>query len=522
MPDQTKPYIINHLISIAPQGIEVWLTRADQSALFQQQKEAPLFVNAINGGPTLQVDTTQFFQTMEGFGFALTGGSALLINHLPALTRNALLRELFSTDGNGIGVSFLRLSIGASDLSERSFSYDDMPEGQADPGLAHFNIEAGDSEVIPLLKEILVINPAIKLIGSPWSAPPWMKTNQSFIGGNLKPEYFHVYANYLVMYINAMNERGITVHALTLQNEPLNEDNEPSMLMEAWEQADFVKNHLGPALREAGLGRVELFCWDHNCDVKEYPLAVLADADARQFLTGAAWHLYAGDIRAVSEVSKAYPDMKMYFTEQWVGGADNAVELTSLTHQIVGRQPFAAETNRMPSRHRDADLLLNSTVLGGADDPVSSKGRDHLDAHFAADLSWHMRNVIIGATRNGCQAVLEWNLASDPQYDPHTPRGCANCVGALTIGNDMTIIPNVSYFVIAHIAKFVRPGSIRIFSNDWDALPNVAFATPYGTVVLIVLNENTDAQTFNIQFSGKLATIVLEGGTVATCVWKIV
>ena len=476
MPDQTKHNIINHLISTDQQGIEVWLTRADQSALFQKQKEAPLCVNAVNDGPTLQVDTTQFFQTMEGFGFALTGGSALLISRLPALTRNALLRELFSTDGNGIGVSFLRLSIGASDLSERSFSYDDMPEGQVDPDLAHFNIDAGDSEAIPLLKEILAINPAIKLIGSPWSAPPWMKTNQSFIGGKLKPEYFQVYANYLVMYINAMNERGITVHALTLQNEPLNEDNEPSMLMEAWEQADFVKNHLGPALREAGLDRVELFCWDHNCDVKEYPLAVFADADARQFLTGAAWHLYAGDIRAVSEVSKAFPDMKMYFTEQWVGGAS---------------------------------------------DPASPKGRDHLDTHFAADLSWHTKNVIIGATRNGCQAVLEWNLASDPQYDPHTPRGCTNCVGALTIGNDMTTIPNVSYYVIAHIAKFVRPGSIRIFSDDLDALPNVAFATPNGTIVMIVLNENTDVQTFNIQFGGKLATVVLEGGSVATYVWQV-
>ena len=519
MSEQIKSNVIKEFLETDPLVIEVWLTRADQSSLFQKQREAPLFVNTIrhipemnipvppfakgglggigflpplqfglsippapllqrgvnilgnrlNDAPTLQVDAAQSFQTMEGFGFTLTGGSALLISRLPALTRNALLLQLFSTEENGIGVSFLRLSIGASDLSERSFSYDDMPEGQVDPDLAHFNIEAGDREVIPLLKEILAINPAIKLIGSPWSAPPWMKTNRNFIGGKLKPEYFHAYANYLVKYINAMNEKGVSIHALTMQNEPLNEDNEPSMLMEAWEQADFVKNHLGPALREAGLDRVELFCWDHNCDVKEYPLAIFADAGVRQFLAGAAWHLYAGDIRAVSEVSKAYPDMKMYFTEQWVGGGDNAVELTQ----------------------------------------------------FAANLSWHIRNIIIGATRNGCQAVLEWNLASDPHYDPHTPGGCVNCVGALTIGNDMTTIPNVSYYVIAHIAKFVRPGSIRIFSDDLDALPNVAFATPNGTIVMIVLNENTDVQTFNIQFGGKLATVVLEGGSVATYVWQV-
>ena len=477
MSDQIKPNTIINFHEFDSQIIEIWLTRADRSALFQKQQESPLFVSAAsNDGPILKVDVTQTFQTMEGFGFALTGGSALLISRLPTLTRSALLRELFSTDGNGIGVSLLRLSIGASDLSEHSFSYDDMPEGQVDPDLAHFNIEAGDREVIPLLKEILAINPKIKLIGSPWSAPPWMKTNRSFIGGKLKPEYFQVYANYLVMYINTMNEKGLSVHALTIQNEPLNEANEPSMLMEAWEQADFVKNHLGPALRKGSLDKIELFCWDHNCDIKEYPLAIFADADARQFLTGAAWHLYAGDIRAVSEVREAYPEMKMYFTEQWVGGSD---------------------------------------------DLVNSEGRNHLDSHFAGDLSWHTKNVIIGATRNGCQAVLEWNLASDPQYDPHTPGGCANCAGALTIGNAMTIIPNVSYYVIAHIAKFVSPGSIRIFSDDLDALPNVAFATPEGTVVLIVLNEHTDAQTFNIQFSGKLTTVVLEGGSVASYIWQI-
>jgi len=471
MQDQTNT--IDSFFPTGPSAVEVWLTRSDRSALFQKQEENLRFVDARSDAFIIQVDATQAFQTMDGFGFALTGGSALLISRLPTLIRNALLRELFSTEGNGIGVSFLRLSIGASDLSERSFSYDDMPEGYFDPDLVNFNIEAGDREVPPLLKEILAINPSIKIIGSPWTAPPWMKTNQSFIGGKLRTEHYRIYANYLIKYIKAMNGMGIPVHALTIQNEPLNGENEPSMLMEAWEQADFVKNHLGPSLREAGLGGIDLFCWDHNCDEKEYPLAIFGDAEARQFLAGAAWHLYAGDIDALSEVHMAYPDMKMYFTEQWVG----------------------------------------------AGDPAATNGKERLDARFKADLGWHMRNVIVGATRNWCRAVLEWNLASDSQCGPHTPGGCPNCLGALTIGDDMTPIPNVSYYVIAHIAKFVRPGSIRILSDDVDILPNVAFVTPNGYIVLIVFNASEDAQTFNIQFSGKMAKAVMDAGSVATYIW---
>src|SRR5690606_27890921 len=131
------------------------------------------------------------------------------------------------------------------------------------PQLAHFDIMAGDPHVIPVLQEILAINPDIKIIGSPWSAPPWMKTNEKFIGGSLKPEYYDAYSRYFVKYIEAMKANGITVHAITLQNEPHNHKNDPSMVMPATEQADFIKNHIGPALRQAGLD-TKIFCWDHN------------------------------------------------------------------------------------------------------------------------------------------------------------------------------------------------------------------------------------------------------------------
>ena len=390
----------------------------------------------------------------------MTGGSAMLISRLPAANRSALLRELFLPDGDGIGISFLRLSIGASDLSERCFTYNDRPDGQSDLELAHFDIDVGDLEVIPLLREILAINPEIKIMTTAWSAPCWMKTNQSFVGGKLRPDCYAVYTTYLVKYLKAMRNRGITVHAITPQNEPLNQKNEPSMIMEAGEQAEFIKNHLGPALLAAGLADVELFCWDHNCDVKQYPLEVFADADARSYLSGSAWHLYGGDISALSDVHQAYPEMKLYFTEQWVG----------------------------------------------------------IDGQFGGDLLWHVKNVLIGSIRNWSRIVLEWNLASDPFCCPHTPGGEARCVGALTVGED--VARNVAYYVIAHAAKFVRPGSVRIYSDEQASLSNVAFLTPEGYIVLIALNDSAESQSFAIRFQGKNAVATLPVSSVATYVWR--
>lgn len=442
-------------------SLAVWLTCADQTRLFQRQTTALDFVNVdAKGLPVIRVDTGQKYQAIEGFGFSLTGGSAMLISRLPLAEKRALLEELFLPTREGIGISFLRLSIGASDLSEGCFSYDDMPEGQSDFDLADFDLEAGDIEVIPLLQDILSINPDIKIIATAWSAPTWMKTNRSYIGGKLRPDCYAVYAAYLVKYLQAMREKGITLHAITPQNEPLNQKNEPSMIMEALEQAEFIKNHLGPALQEADLDEVELFCWDHNCDVKEYPLAVFADDDARRYLSGSAWHLYGGDISVLSEMHQAYPEMKLYFTEQWVGS----------------------------------------------------------DGEFGGDLLWHVKNVLIGSLNNWSRIVLEWNLASDPFCGPHTPSGEARCVGALTLGEGIS--RNVAYYVIAHASKFVRPGSMRIYSDKHASLPNVAFLTPAGHIVLIALNNGATPLAFAIQCNGKNAFATLPARTVATYVWK--
>jgi glucosylceramidase len=442
-----------------PSSIAVWLTTADRSQLFRRQAEDLGFENAAGPRSAIRIDDGQAFQPVEGFGFSLTGGSALLISRLPDAERSALLRELFSREGSGIGVSVLRLSLGASDLSESAFSYDDPPDRQDDFGLACFDIGAGDREVIPVLNEILAVNPTLRIIATPWSAPPWMKTNRRFVGGRLRRECEAVYAAYLVRYLEAMRANGIVIHAMTPQNEPLNEKNEPSMGMEAAQQARFVRDHLGPALRRAGFADVELFCWDHNCDRKDYPLAVFADEGAHRYLAGSAWHLYGGDISALSDVHRAYPGMKLYFTEQWVGA----------------------------------------------------------DGEFAGDLRWHARHVLIGSLRNWSRVVLEWNLASDPACGPHTPGGEARCVGALTLGEG--VVRNVAYYLIAHAARFVRPGSVRVRSDGPPLLPNAAFRTPSGDVVLIVLNDGRVSRTFSIRYRTQHARATLPAGALATYVW---
>jgi len=444
----------------AKTDVVFWQTTADKSILLKRQNISLLFNTTINQNPSIEVDTALTYQPVDGFGCTLTGGSAWLINKLPTATRDALIKELFSTGSDCIGISYLRISIGSSDLNASVYSYDDMPNGQTDSDLTHFSLENDQADLIPVLKLALLNNPGIKILGSPWSAPAWMKTNKSTIGGRLLPEYYDAYARYLVKYIQGMQTEGIRIDAITIQNEPLNPNNNPSMVMSSGEQATFIKNNLGPAFQAANL-TAKIILYDHNCDHPEYPINILNDADARQYIDGSAFHLYAGDISALSQVHLAYPDKNIYFTEQYVGGPGN----------------------------------------------------------FGPDLRWHVKNLIIGATRNWSKNVLEWNLASDPSYDPHTDGGCTTCEGAVTIAGSSSVVRNVSYYIMAHASKFVPTGSVRIGSSITSNLQNVAFKTPEGKKVLIVLNDGNMDQLFNIKFKGKSVTTSLNSGSVGTFIW---
>lgn len=438
--------------------ITTWITKGDQSELLKKQTNLLSFSLSTNNNPTVEVDTAIIFQTVDGFGYTLTGGSAYLINRLSNTEKTGLLQELFGSGENSIKISYLRVSIGASDLNAEVFSYNDMPAGQTDVPLANFSLSKDTVDVIPLLKQILAINPNIKIMGSPWSAPVWMKDNGSSIGGSLQPQYYNVYARYFVKYIQAMKANGINVDAITVQNEPQHGGNNPSMVMSAVQQADFVKNHLGPAFQAAAI-TTKIIIWDHNCDNPGYPISILNDAVAKQFIDGSAFHLYAGDISAMSSVHAAHPTKNLYFTEQWTGSTGS----------------------------------------------------------FDVDLKWHIKNVIIGSMKNWSRVALEWNLANDGGFNPHTPGGCTQCKGAITL--DGAINRNVAYYIVAHASKFIPPGSIRIQSLDAGNIFTAAFKTPDGKKVMIAVNDGNTPASFNIKFKGKIAVASLAAGSVATYVW---
>jgi len=471
----------------ATSSIESWITNADRSALFVKQPTPIVFERQTKGrGLPIIIDDRQKFQTIDGFGFALTWGSTLHLHNMSPAARKAVMNEIFSVD-TGAGVSYLRLTIGASDLNSFVYSYDDLPAGQTDPELKKFNLGHDYDHVIPVLKEILSINPQIKLMASPWSAPAWMKTNNNVRNGSLKPEYYNTYAQYFVKYIQAMKKEGITIDAITIQNEPLNAKNTPSMPMRDHEQATFIKQSLGPAFKAAGIA-TKIILFDHNLDRPDYPLSIMNDPEISDYVDGSAFHHYGGEISTMSLVHLARPDKNLYFTEQMV-----------------------------------------------VEDPAST----------TINIATQVKRLVIGTMRNWSRNLILWNLAADKLNDPHTDNGgCSMCQGAITIDKD-EVKRNIAYYTIAHASKFVRSGSVRISStsptdkalsltNDEErpevaratviensnVMPNVAFRTPDGKIVLIVANDGPGASSVKIQYKGMFASLPLKAGAVGSFVWK--
>lgn len=439
---------------------EYWLTKGDLTAAFEEQGDRYLLPPNASTAYTIEIDTSKTYQEIEGFGYTLNGGSAMHLANMSSRAREAILQELFGRGESDIGVSYIRLSIGASDLDPMPFSYSDVPPGEVDPELKYFSIDKDRKYLIPIIKQILAINPDITFMGSPWSPPVWMKTNGSTIGGELKQEYYSSYAQYFVKYIQAMQQEGIAIDAITIQNEPMHPGNNPSLLMHPWDQADFIANHLGPAFEKAQLN-TKIIIWDHNADKVEYPIEVLSNKKANAYIHGSAFHLYGGTIDALSKVKEAFPDKHLYFTEQWVGA----------------------------------------------------------NSDFWGDVAWHVENLTIGAMRNWCKTVLEWNIAANSQLEPHTPGGCDACLGALTIDGDK-VKRNAAYYIIAHASKRVLPGSKRVASTALKKLPNVAFLTPQGATVLIVLNNSDNEKQFTVKpnkhFSQKEAAYAIPANSVVT------
>jgi glucosylceramidase len=445
--------------------VQYWLTKGDRSVLLSRQGDLSLVESQETFLPLVTVDAAQVYQTMEGFGAALTGSSAYLINQkLNASQRQALLQELFDPV-IGIGINALRLTIGASDFSLTDFTYNDIPAGQTDYPLNNFTIDAEQTDLLPVLKSITSLAPDLTVIASPWTAPAWMKTNGSLHGGSLKPEAYEVYANYFLKYIQAMKNEGIAIDAVTVQNEPLHTAGYPTMSMSADEQKTFVRNNLGPVLTNANTG-TGIIIYDHNWDNTQYAISILNDPVARQFVIGTAFHAYAGNVSAMSTVRNAHPDKGLYFTE--ISGGEWATD-------------------------------------------------------FAGNLQWNMANIFIGTTQNWSRTALLWNLALDQNFGP-TNNGCANCRGVVTIhATTGNITRNVEYYSIGHFSRFVRNGAQRIGSGSSVAVAgvdHVAFKNADGRKVIVFSNSGNTQQSVAVREGARQFSITLPSSSVATVTWE--
>jgi glucosylceramidase len=461
--------VLSSCSSSPSKKVEVYLTTPDQKALMALQ---PAIANVKDTAVlNIRVDTALQYQEIEGFGAAMTGSSAYVMSkYMNTAQRDTLINELFDAK-KGIGINYIRLSIGASDFSVAPYSYDDMPAGQRDDSLLHFSIDK-DGDLEDVLQQVVAVNNDIHIMASPWSPPGWMKTSDKLEGGSLRPDAYDVYARYFLKYLNAYEASGIQITALTVQNEPQYEASYPSMKMTAQEQAVFIGKHLGPLLDSAGYYKPEIMLFDHNWNSPEYPISILDDTAVAKYTVGAAFHCYEGAVGAMSEVHKAHPEKGLYFTE----------------------------------------------CSGGSWSPS-----------FADNLQYMVGQLLIGTLNNWSKNVLLWNMALDEHNGPTTNqpgagkenRGCMTCRGVVTVQSSTgAVTKNIEYYALGHFSRFVRPGAKRVYSSVVDGLANTAFLNTDGSRVLVVLNTGKEDRSFSVQDHSVVYPYVLKAGAVSTLVWK--
>jgi len=470
-----------------PIAAHVWLTTPDGTNRFAD-KGTIAFGTAPATAPTVVVDPTLTYQTMQGFGAAITDSSAAVLSQLSPATRTATMQSLFNPV-TGDGLDYLRQPVGGSDfVATAAYTYDDLPAGQTDYAQRSFSIAHDQAQILPLLRQAKAINPRLQIIATPWSPPAWMKTGGSLTGGRLidDPRIYHAYALYLLKFVEAYQANGVPVDTITVQNEPQNRtpSGYPGTDMPSWQEEKVIED-LGPMLREAHL-RTQILAYDHNwtehpndvaatppdetADINAYPQNVL-NSPAAKWVSGVAFHCYSGDPGAMTAFHNQFPDKAIYFTE------------------CSGSQ---------------------------SSDPANT---------FSDTLKWHTRNLTIGATRNWAETVINWNLALDPSGGPHVG-GCGTCTGVVTVGPGDTVTDNAEYYTLGHLARFVKPGAVRIASTSfgttgWNGqVMDVAFQNPDGSTVLVAHNENDNPQTFAVQEGDQRFTYTLPGGALATFTWN--
>lgn len=431
---QQTPYRLTELPvpSIAPSGAEV----------------ASIFI-----------DSTVRYQEIEGFGGAFTEAAALTFFKLPAERQAEVLTAYFDP-ARGHGYTLGRTHINSCDFSLGNYAY---AEVDGDAELRHFSIGRDRQAILPLIQAAeRAAGRPLKLLASPWSPPAWMKTNGDMChGGQLKPEFRAAWAEYYCRYVRAYEHEGIPIWALTVQNEPEAVQVWESCIYSGEEERDFVRDYLGPALAQNGLGGVRLLIWDHNRDrMVERASAVLNDPEAARYVWGTAFHWYVADkFDNVQLVHDRFPDKKLLFTE--------------------GCQEGGPHLGEWMMAERYARSLIN-------------------------DLNrWTV-------------GWIDWNLLLDTTGGPnHVGNLCSAPILADTETGELHY--QSSYYAIGHFSRFVQPGAQRVLcATSHDMLEATAFLNLDGQIVVVLLNRSDQTGQVALTVNGERAVVECLAHSIAT------
>ena len=465
------------------QVVSVWLTTDDQQTLMAPRPTVSFTPGASSQLPSIFISESQAEQTIEGFGASMTDSAAYLLNEkVPPAALGGVMQSLFS-HSQGIGVSFLRNPMGSSDIARPPvYSYDDTSADSTNASLPNFSVTHDTADILPLLLQAKTINPQIKMLGTPWSPPAWMKGNDSMYGGTsatasqLLPAQYTAFANYLVKYVQAYQAAGVPVDYLTIQNEPLNvPTGYPGSSMPATDQLDILKSYVLPALATANIN-TKILVYDHNWDTPSYPETVFGDATlaASSQIAGVAWHWYGGPPGAMTTLHNLFPQFNQYVTEA-SGGTWIADEVRT-----------------------DFEMIIHSM-------------------------------------RNWSRSYVKWSLALDQNRGPFIPGGCNDCSGLITVNSSTgAVTNNIDYYTLGHFSKFVLPGAVRVWSNNAPGLISAAFINPLrhsGIAgadrseardrprVLVVYNDSAATQKFQVVSNGTSFQYSLPSYAGATFQW---
>ncbi len=436
--------------------IRGWVTAGEE----RFKALAPRLWGTANGaaGLTVEVDASKSFQSILGFGGAFTDASCYLFSRMDADRRRALMNEFFGPEG--LRLSLGRTCIGSSDYSLNAYTYDDS--AAPDPDLKDFSIEHDRAYILPVLRDAMQINPEMFLFSTPWSPPGWMKSSGSLLGGAMRKKYFASYAQYFVKFIEAYKAEGVPIRAVTTQNE-VDTEQEGRMPAALWGQeyeAGFVKEFLGPALRDASLD-TKIWLLDHNYDLWGRVLDELSDPAVFAQVDGVAWHGYMGKADAMTKVHDAFPSKHAYWTE---GGPD------------VTAPDYASDWARWSGTY--AEIM-----------------------------------------KNWARCIVAWNFVLDEKGKPNI--GPFSCGGVVTLDSKtQQLTRSGQYWAFAHYSKVVRRGA-RVIATRSDAagIEHIAFANPDGDYVLVLTNQGEERQ-IDCTFGGKSRAVQLPHNSVVTLQWS--